>query len=126
MTPETARRTLVAGRAGVGWLAVVLPGLLLRLIGVRGALRRELRYVTRLFGIREVLMAYQLYQAERAGADPDELEEALRQGIMVDAGDALCAMALGRSASSFPAAAVGMIGAGTGIALGVAGRASSD
>jgi len=125
MTPQAARRALVAGRAGVGWFALLLPGLVLRLMGVRGVLRREFRYVTRLFGIREILMAYQLYQAERHGAEPEELEEALRQGLMVDAGDALCALALGRSASSLPPAAAGLVGAGTGIALGLAGRAPS-
>ena len=38
----------------------------------------------RLFGIRNAVLAYQLYQADRPDAEAEELEETLRQGIAVD------------------------------------------
>ena len=89
MQPKQFRKILVSGRAAVGWLAILMPKVVARAWGVTPPLSREFRYTIQLFGIRNALMSYQLYQAERLDADPEEIEEVLRQGIVVDAFDVL-------------------------------------
>ena len=66
-----------------------MPKLVARAWGVGTFPDRGVRYTIRLFGIRNALMSYQLYQAERSDADPEEVEEVLRQGIVVDVFDVL-------------------------------------
>ena len=75
MQPKQFRKILVSGRAAVGWLAILMPKVVARAWGVTPPLSREFRYTIRLFGIRNALMSYQLYQAERLDADPEEIEE---------------------------------------------------
>ena len=84
MQPKQIRRFLVSSRATVGWLAVLAPGVVCKAWRMNSPLDSETRYLIRLFGIRNVVLAYQLYQADRPEAGPDELEETLRQGIAID------------------------------------------
>lgn len=85
--PERMRKVLVALRLTVGLVALAAPRTTARLFGIDPAANRALPLLTRVFAIRDALMAYQLYQA----AD-DELEEVLRQGILVDGVDVLTAV----------------------------------
>ncbi len=87
MQPKKLRNLLMSGRAIVGWVAVLTPSLLGKAWRINSPLGSETKYVIRLFGIRNAVLAYQLYQADRPDADADELEEALRQGIAIDALD---------------------------------------
>ena len=89
MQPKKFRKILISGRAAVGWSAILMPKLVARAWGVGTFPDRGVRYTIRLFGIRNALMSYQLYQAERSDADPEEVEEVLRQGIVVDVFDVL-------------------------------------
>lgn len=123
MQPQLARKILMSIRSAVGWSSLLVPGLVLRIFGVRGHLRAEFKFALRLFGIRDVLMAYQLYQAQRHEAGPDELEEVLRQGIAVDTVDFVSALVAGMSRgtrASTTALAAGTAGAVA--ALGYLGR----
>ncbi len=123
MEPALARKILMSLRAAVGWSSLLVPGVVLRVFGVRGHLRGELKFALRLFGIRDVLLAFQLYQAEREGADPDELEEVLRQGIVVDGTDTASALLLGlRGGASARTVLMGAGTAAVAAGLGVMGR----
>ena len=84
MQPKKLRRFLVSSRATVGWVAVLAPGVVSKVWRMNSFLDSETRYLIRLFGIRNVVLAYQLYQADRPDAGPDEFEETLRQGIAID------------------------------------------
>ena len=72
-------------------------------------------------------MSYQLYQAERSDADPEEVEEVLRQGIVVDVFDVLFGLGASgkKSSRSFNAAVPGVASA-IGVLLGVFGREHPD
>ena len=123
MNPALARKILMSVRAAVGWSSLLLPGVVLRLFGVKGHLRAELKYALRLFGIRDVLLAYQLYQTQRPDAPAEELEEVLRQGIAVDSIDAVSALVAGASKGVGPRTAV--MGTGAAVfaaAMGFLGR----
>ena len=123
MEPALARKTLMSLRTAVGWASLLLPSVVLRLFGVKGHLRTELRFVLRLFGVREILMAYQLYQAQRHGAPADELEETLRQGIAVDCIDAASGLVGAMSGGMSGRTVVMGVGtAGGAAALGYLGR----
>ena len=84
MQPKKVRKLLVSGRATVGWLSVLTPSVIGKAWRVNSPLNSETKYVIRLFGIRNAVLAYQLYQADRPDAEAEELEETLRQGIAVD------------------------------------------
>jgi len=88
--PDAARfrKFLVAARLTIGFAVLVMPRTFAKILGINPGENRALPYVGRLFGIREALMAYQLYQAS-----DDELEEILRQGILVDGIDATAGFA---------------------------------
>jgi len=87
--PDSAqlRRILVGTRLTLGLVSFVLPRTMMNVFGLSSARNPSGPFIARLFGAREMLMAYQLYQAS-----DEELEEVLRQGIMVDGSDALGAM----------------------------------
>ena len=123
MQPKQFRKILVSGRAAVGWLAILMPKVVARAWGVTPPLSREFRYTIRLFGIRNALMSYQLYQAERLDADPEEIEEVLRQGIVVDAFDVLFGFRTSgkKSGTSFKAA-IPVIASLIGVLLAFLGR----
>ena len=72
-------------------------------------------------------MSYQLYQAERSDADPEEVEEALRQGIVVDVFDVLFGLGASskKSSGSFNAA-VPVVASAIGVLLGLLGREHTD
>jgi len=84
MQPKKVRKLLVSGRAAVGWLSVLAPSVIGKAWRIDSPLSSETKYVIRLFGIRNAVLAYQLYQADRPDAEAEELEETLRQGIAVD------------------------------------------
>lgn len=127
LQPDDARRALTGLRNAIGWSALLAPRLVLRVFGVDprspGAV-----YLTRLFGVRDVLMAYQLYQARSIAGTAEDLEEVRRQGILVDASDVLAALAAGaRGTASVRTSLMGATGAGAALALGVAsGARTSD
>tara|TARA_Y100001970_G_scaffold288302_1_gene415212 strand:- start:6342 stop:6746 length:405 start_codon:yes stop_codon:yes gene_type:complete len=123
MQPKKFRKMLVSGRAAVGWSAILMPKLLARAWGVRPPLNSEVRYAIRLFGIRNALLSYQLYQAERVEADPEELEEVLRQGIVVDVFDVFFGLGARakKSGGSFTAS-IPAITSSIGVLLGFLGR----
>ena len=127
MQPKQFRKILVSGRAAVGWLAILMPKVVARAWGVTPPLSREFRYTIQLFGIRNALMSYQLYQAERSDADPEEVEEALRQGIVVDVFDVLFGLgASGKKSSGSFNAAVPVVASAIGVLLGLLGREHTD
>jgi hypothetical protein len=84
MQPKKFRKLLVSGRATVGWLSVLAPSVIGKAWRINSPLSTETKYVIRLFGIRNAVLAYQLYQADRPDAEAEEIEEALRQGIAID------------------------------------------
>ena len=118
---------LVSGRAAVGWSAILAPKLLAKAWGVNSPLRSDIKYAIRLFGIRNVILAYQLYQAERLDADPEELEEILRQGIAVDIFDVLSGVGarMTKPEGDF-AAGLPVIASLAGVILGFLGRENSE
>lgn len=123
MQPKQFRKILVSGRAAVGWLAILMPKVVARAWGVTPPLSREFRYTIRLFGIRNALMSYQLYQAERLDADPEEIEEVLRQGIVVDVFDVLFGFgASGKKSGTSFKAAIPVIASLIGVLLAFLGR----
>ena len=84
MQSKKVRKLLVSGRATVGWLSVLAPSVIGKAWRINSPLSSETKYVIRLFGIRNAVLAYQLYQADRPDAEAEEIEEALRQGIAID------------------------------------------
>ena len=84
MQAKNCRRILIAARAASGWLALLAPRAVARLWRLERPLRGDISYLIRVFGIRNVILAYLLYQAERVDATDEDLEEMLRVGIAVD------------------------------------------
>ena len=84
MQAKNCRRILIAARAASGWLALLATGAVARLWRLERPLRGDVSYLIRVFGIRNVILAYLLYQAERVDATDEALEEMLRVGIAVD------------------------------------------
>jgi hypothetical protein len=118
--PEATRirKFLVAARLTLGFLALVVPRTLAKFLGVQPSDNPALPMLTRLFGIREALMAYQLYQAS-----DEELEEVLRQGLLVDGVDSVTvALALLHGEISFRTFLMIASAAGTALASGVLSR----
>ena len=112
--PAQLRKFLVSLRLAVGVGAIVMPRTLARLFGINPSLP----LIVRFFGIREALMAYQLYQAS-----DDELEEILRQGIMVDGADIVAVfLALLRANASFRTFVLVAATGGAAMAAGILGR----
>ena len=123
LTPHQARRALMSLRTAVGWSSMVMPRLTLRIFGVNAAEQPGLVYVLRLFGIRDILMAYQLYQAQTVHSTAEEMEEALRQGMAVEGIDTLSALVAGaRGNISARTAAMGAGTAALAAAIGYMGR----
>ena len=88
MSGSRAREILIGLRLGVGVGALIAPRLLGRVFGIDSTDNPASPYLARLFGVRDVMLAYQLYQAPGS-----ELEDVLRQGIVIDTSDALAALA---------------------------------
>lgn len=110
-------------RTAIGWSSLLMPGVVLRIFGVQGNLRSELKYALRLFGVRDILLAYQLYQAQRHEAGDDELEETLRQGMVVDAIDATSGLVAAMSGGVRARTTVMAVGTAAGaVGLGYLGR----
>jgi len=118
--PDSAqlRKILVGARLTLGLISFVLPRTMMNLFGLSSIRNPSGPYIARLFGVREMLMAYQLYQAS-----DEELEEVLRQGIMVDGSDAIGAMlSLLRGEISFRTFLMLTTASGAGIAAGILSR----
>ena len=123
MQAATCRKILVSSRAAVGWLSVLAPNLIGRAWRMRSPLDKDVRFAVRLFGIRNVLLGYQLYQAERPDADTGELEEVIRQGIAVDTFDALFALFSRRGGRvAFSGSTIPFVASIVGAVLGILGR----
>lgn len=118
--PDAARirKFLVAARLTIGVAILIMPRTFARILGIDPTANRALPFVGRVFGVREALMAYQLYQAS-----DDELEEVLRQGLLVDGIDTMSAVAaLLRGEISVRTFLMIMVTAGGAIASGVMSR----
>ncbi|MGY9072047.1 MAG: hypothetical protein ACKVHU_03760 [Acidimicrobiales bacterium] len=123
LTPAQARRTLMSLRTLIGWSAMLMPRVLLRIFGVDPAAQPSTVHALRLFGIRDILMAYQLYQNQTIHSTADEMEETLRQGIAVDGIDAISGVAAGlRGDISLRTTLMGSGTAALAAALGYQGR----
>jgi hypothetical protein len=119
VSTRRARNLLAGVRGTFGTLALVAPGLTARAFGIDPTSPAATRYLVRLFGVRDVLMAHQLVSA----VDEDEAEEALRGGILVDAVDLLAAIAaMGRGQVSARTGLLGATGSAASLALGFLGR----
>ncbi len=118
VSPARAREILIGLRLGVGVGALLAPRLLGRVFGIDPAANPASPYLARLFGIRDVMLAYQLYQAPES-----ELEDVLRQGIVVDTSDVLAALAAGaRGGIGARTLVLGGGAAAAAVCLGLAGR----
>ena len=127
MQAAQCRKLLVSSRAAVGWVSVLAPNLVGRAWRIQLPLDSNVKYAIRLFGARNALLAYQLYQAERSDAAADELEEVLRQGLAVAAFDVLFGLAYRRANrnKSFTAA-IPVVASMLGFVLGFFGREQHD
>ena len=103
MQAKNCRRILIAARAASGWLALLAPGAVARLWRLERPLRGDVSYLIRVFGIRNVILAYLLYQAERVDATDEDLEEMLRVGIAVDLFDTAPHWSLGAQSQQIKA-----------------------
>ena len=112
---------MVVARGALGVGAVVAPRAMGRLFGVDAAANPVTPYLMRLFGIRELYMAWDLYCT-----DEDELERTVTSMIPVDGADAV-ASALAGIVGYLPrqAALMGTATALLGTAHGIALRAAS-
>jgi hypothetical protein len=90
MDSQSMRRQMVVARGTLGVGAVIAPRALGRMFGVEPADNPVAPYLMRLFGIREIFMAWDLHLA----AD-DDLERTVARSIPVDAADALASSLAG-------------------------------
>lgn len=81
----TPRRLIIGLRMAIGLGAMCIPVTTGKLFGID--IRTGGIYMTRLFAIRELILAYQLYQAS-----DEELEEICRQGMIIDSTDTVSAL----------------------------------
>lgn len=96
MDAGSLKRQMVVGRSVLGVGAVVAPRAFGRLFGVDPADNPVAPYLMRLFGIRELFMAWDLHRTS-----DDELERTVTGTIPVDGGDAI-ASALAGAAGYMP------------------------
>lgn len=80
---------MVVARGALGVGAVVAPRAMGRFFGVDAAANPVTPYLMRLFGIRELYMAWDLYST-----DEDELERTVTSMIPVDGADAVDRLSL--------------------------------
>ena len=113
-----ARRSIVALRGFLGIGSLLTPRLMATLFGVDPTANPVAPYVLRLFGARELLMAWQVHSAE-----DDQLEKIFTDAIPVDGADVLAAVA-GGAAGYMPkrAAVMAALSASAGVAHGVFSR----
>lgn len=93
MHRDTLTRQLVTGRAAIGlgaWLAPAVSG---RLFGLDATGNPQSPYLARLFGARDVALAYGLAVA----ADASQRSQWLRVGVACDLADAAAGALAGRS-----------------------------
>ncbi|MFG1707795.1 hypothetical protein ACFLIM_31775 [Nonomuraea sp. M3C6] len=87
---DYARYTLAAIRLFNGAAALLAPRVMLRRLGTDPDLNPAAIYALRLFGIRTVLIGLDLLRLEG-----DDLEQALRTGVLIHTSDALTAASAG-------------------------------
>src|SRR5438132_7897338 len=85
-TAGYAWQALAVIRLVNGTLALFAPGWLARRLGVNPETQPAMLYVFRMFGIRTILIAADLW------LEPDRRRRALRQGILIHASDAGAAL----------------------------------
>ena len=115
-TTDPARVVLGAGRVAVGFKAWVFPRLLWRVLGM-GDIGRDsrARYLTRLFGVRDVALGGAVLIAE----DDAALRRAVDLGIAVDCIDVAAAVLSIRRGGRIRGALVGGAGAAAFAGLGL-------
>ncbi len=118
MDTKMAKTSIIALRGALGVGAMLVPRPMGKLFGVDPSANPVAPYLMRLFGARELLMAWQMHTT----ADED-LEKVLSDAIPVDVADAL-ASALGGASGYLPkrAAAMSGLSALAGVAHGVTVR----
>lgn len=84
--PELAWKALAGIMFVNGTLGTLAPRLLIRSLGVKGEAQPGMIYVFRMFGIRTLLIAIDLFRF------PEQRERSLREGIVVHATDATAAL----------------------------------
>lgn len=106
--------TLAGGRAAIGAGAYIAPNLTGRLFGLSPKSNPQLPYVTRLFAVRDLVIAVGL-----VASAPEQRGRWLLAGIACDLGDAVAGVLAGRAgelpkpaAALVTATAVGGVGAG--------------
>lgn len=104
MDLKLARASIIALRGALGVGAMVVPRPMGALFGVDPADNPVAPYLMRLFGARELLMAWQVY-----AASDEELETVISAAIPVDAADVLASI-LGGSGGYLPKRAAVMSG----------------
>lgn len=90
MNAKTIQMQLVAIRVGLGAGAIVAPRVMGRVFGVDPSANPVSPYLMRLFGIRELYMAWTLFSATEA-----ELEQAATNMIPIDSADAVASTIAG-------------------------------
>ena len=87
---DLARYTLAGIRLFNGTIALVAPGTLAQRLGVKPEAAPAAAYVLRMFGVRTVLIGLDLLLLEG-----DDLDRALRNGVVIHASDTLAAATAG-------------------------------
>jgi hypothetical protein len=115
-------RLLNAGRTLVGVAALAAPGQAFRGIGLDARGSPQLQLMTRMFGVREVVLG-----AGALSTSGEERRRWLQATIAADAGDALVTLA-GHRAGHLPTggAVLLALAAGTGVVLGALALSSDD
>jgi hypothetical protein len=122
MSPADARRYARYALAGIrlvnGAAALLAPALLLRRLGVDPQANPAAFYALRMFGIRTVVIG-----AELLLLDGEELDRALRTGVLIHASDVLAAASAGATRRLPPrSAAVATLISTVNVGLAVAAR----
>jgi hypothetical protein len=113
-TQQRALRALTAIRFAVGGASMVAPRASAKLIGLDAEANPQGVYMARLFGARDLMMGY-----AQAATSGDELQRWLQMGLVVDAADAVSAVAGGVGGYLPKRAAV--LGAGVALAAAALG-----
>ena len=123
LTTRRARNLLAGLRGTFGTMALVAPRPVGRAFGIDADAQPAAVHLTRLLGVRDVLLCHQLVSAR----DDDEAEEALRGGICVDAVDTVSALlGLATGDLSRRTSLMGAAAAAGAAALGLAARGPLD
>jgi len=90
MTRDRARKTLAVIRLVNGVAALFAPRLVARILGIDPDKNPAVLYLLRMFGVRTAIIGAELFVAEG-----EQLEKAVRTGIVIHASDTAAAMIAG-------------------------------